>query len=184
MPADPLDQLRLPVTPLAPRAPFAEELRRRLVAELAPLLAHRPGEDTAMSIDTPVAAPTITVAVTCDDAHRLIDWMVAVLEFQLGELHEAPDGSVAHSRLSWRTGNVFVSDRHPGPWSGTGPAIVCLAAETAADVDRLYAKARAAEAEVIQELEDTDYGDHGFGLRDPEGNLWAIGTHRPPVGPG
>jgi uncharacterized glyoxalase superfamily protein PhnB len=91
---------------------------------------------------------------------------------------------VAHARLSWRTGNVIVSDRHPGRWSGTGPVIVCLAEETAADVDRLYARARAAGAEVIQELEDTDYGDHGFGLRDPEGNLWAIGTHRPPVGPG
>jgi len=183
MPADPLDQLRLPVTPLAPGAPFAEELRRRLVAELAPLLPNRPEEDT-MASDTSVAAPTITVAMPCDDARRMIDWMVELFGFEVGELHEAPDGSVAHARLSWRTGNVFVSDRHPGPWSGTGPVIVCLAADTAADVDRLYAKARAAGAEVIQELEDTDYGDHGFGLRDPEGNLWAIGTHRPPVGPG
>lgn len=88
MPADPLDQLRLPVAPLAPRAPFAEDLRRRLVAELAPLLADHPEEDT-MAIDTSVAAPTITLAMPCDDARRMIDWMVELFGFVVGELHEA-----------------------------------------------------------------------------------------------
>jgi uncharacterized glyoxalase superfamily protein PhnB len=183
MPADPLEQLRLPVSPLAPRTRFADDLRRRLVAELSPLLSHRPEEDTAMTIDTTVAAPTITIAVACDDARRMIDWMVDLLGFQVGELHEAPDGSVAHARLSWRTGNVFVSDRRPGPWGATGPVVICLADESDAEIDRLYAKARAAGADIIQELEDADYGSHGFGMRDPEGNLWAIGTYRPPVGP-
>jgi RNA polymerase sigma-70 factor (ECF subfamily) len=45
MPADPLDQLRLPVAPLAPRALFAADLRRRLLAELAPVLPDRLQED-------------------------------------------------------------------------------------------------------------------------------------------
>jgi len=183
MPADPLDQLRLPVAPLAPRARFAADLRRRLLAELAPVLADRLQEDPTMTTDTSVAAPTITVAVPCDDARRMIDWMVDLLGFQVGELHEAPDGSVAHARLWWRTGNVFVSDRRPGPWGATGPVAICLAGDSDAEIDRLYARARQGGAEIIQELEDADYGSHGFGLRDPEGNLWAIGTHRPPAGP-
>ena len=136
-----------------------------------------------MSIDTSGAAPTITIAISCDDAHELIRWMVDLLEFQVAELHEGPEGSVMHARLSWRTGNVFVSDRHPGPWSVTGPASVCLAAESSAEIDRLYARARDAGAVVISELEDSDYGSHQFGLRDPEGNLWTVGTYRPPVGP-
>src|SRR5262245_40124750 len=138
MPADPLEQLRLPIAPLAPRPSFAQDLRRRLLAELAPLLPNRPQEDTAMTTDTSVAAPTITVAVPCDDARRMIDWMVDLLGFQVGELHEAPDGSVAHARLWWRTGNVFVSDRHPGPWSVTGPVCICLAGDSDADIDDLY----------------------------------------------
>lgn len=29
---------------------------------------------------------------------------------------------------------------------------------------------------------DTDWGRHELGVRDPvEGNLWAVGTYRPPV---
>ena len=56
MPADPLDQLRLPAAPLAPRREFADRLRRRLVDELAPLLVHTvPEEDTTMTTDTTVA---------------------------------------------------------------------------------------------------------------------------------
>lgn len=51
---------------------------------------------------------------------------------------------MVHARLSWRTGNVLFADRHPGPWSETGPVNLCLAADGAAEIDRLYAKARAA----------------------------------------
>jgi uncharacterized glyoxalase superfamily protein PhnB len=184
MPADPLDQLRLPVVPLEPRPEFADRLRRRLVAELSDLLTTRlPEEEPAMSTDTSVAAPTITVALVYDDAREAIRWMVDLLEFEVAELHEAPDGTVAHSRLSWRTGNVFVADRHPGPWSETGPSTVCLAAESAAEIDRLYAKAQDAGADIFDDLHDAPYGSHQFGLRDPGGNLWAVGTYRPPVGP-
>lgn len=184
MPADPLDALRLPLAPLAPDPAFADRLRRRLVDALLPMLVqHNPEEPTVTSIDTSVAAPTITAAVVCDDARGLIRWMVDVLEFQVAELHEGPDGSVVHARLSWRTGNVFVADRHPGPWSETGPVNLCLAADSAAEIDRLYAKARAAGTDVIAELSDADYGSHQFGVRDPAGNLWSVGTYRPPVGP-
>ena len=186
MPADPLDQLRLPNVPLAPRPEFAAALRRRLAAELAPLLASRPPEeDIAMTTtDTTVAAPTITVALACDDAHRVIRWMVDLLEFAIAELHEGPDGRVLHARLSWRTGNVFVSDRNRAPWDATGPTTVCLAAASPAEIDRLWAKALAADAEVVEELGEAPYGSHQFGLRDPDGNLWTVGTYRPPVGPG
>ncbi|MFE1170818.1 VOC family protein [Streptomyces sp. NPDC058773] len=44
--------------------------------------------------------------------------------------------------------------------------------------DELCARARAAGAEIIKELTDTDYGSREFGVRDPEGNLWWFGTYR------
>ena len=50
------------------------------------------------------------------------------------------------------------------------------------DVDALYARARAAGAEIPLEPTDTDYGSRDFTVRDPEGNLWAFGTYRPRVG--
>jgi uncharacterized glyoxalase superfamily protein PhnB len=183
MPTDPLDQLRLPPMPLQPRREFADQLRRQLIHELAPLLSTRHLEEvTTMPADTQVeTAPTITVALSCNDAHGLIRWLVELLEFRVAAVHEEPGRGIAHAQLTWRTGNVFLSSRHPGVWGRTGPASICLAADDPAEVDRLYQKALAAHAEIVDELHDEDYGDHIFGVRDPEGNLWAIGTYRPPV---
>jgi uncharacterized glyoxalase superfamily protein PhnB len=45
------------------------------------------------------------------------------------------------------------------------------------DPDGLYARAAAAGAEVIRELNDTDYGSRDFSVRDPEGNIWSFGTY-------
>jgi uncharacterized glyoxalase superfamily protein PhnB len=128
-----------------------------------------------------IPAPTITVALTCDDPHVLIRWLTDMFDFELAEIHETPDGGVAHARLSWRTGNIFLSSRH-GVWGQSGPSILCLAADDATEIDRLYARAKAAGSDIIEDLNDSDYGSHQFGVRDPEGNMWSVGTYRPPVG--
>jgi uncharacterized glyoxalase superfamily protein PhnB len=50
-----------------------------------------------------------------------------------------------------------------------------------ADTDALYERAKAAGAEIVRELHDTDYGSRDFAAKDPEGNLWSFGTYRPEV---
>lgn len=57
-----------------------------------------------------------------------------------------------------------------------GGTLVYLAAD---DVEELYSRAREAGADVAMEITDTDYGSRDFTLRDPEGNLWSLGTYRP-----
>jgi uncharacterized glyoxalase superfamily protein PhnB len=42
-----------------------------------------------------------------------------------------------------------------------------------------FERARDAGAEIVRGLEDEDYGSRGYTARDPEGNLWTIGTYRP-----
>ena len=44
--------------------------------------------------------------------------------------------------------------------------------------DTLFARATAAGADVLQGLNETDYGSRGFSVRDPEGNRWSFGTYR------
>jgi uncharacterized glyoxalase superfamily protein PhnB len=43
--------------------------------------------------------------------------------------------------------------------------------------DAVFARARAAGAEIMTELHDTDYGSRDFAVRDPEGNRWSFGTY-------
>jgi uncharacterized glyoxalase superfamily protein PhnB len=47
------------------------------------------------------------------------------------------------------------------------------------DTEAHYQRARAAGAEIITELHDTDYGSRDYAARDPEGNVWSFGTYRP-----
>ena len=42
-----------------------------------------------------------------------------------------------------------------------------------------HAQAVAAGAEIISPPTDMDYGSREYAARDPEGNIWSFGTHRP-----
>ncbi len=55
---------------------------------------------------------------------------------------------------------------------GTGSVYVVTT-----EPDRLYERARAAGARIVQELRDEDYGSRGFTARDPEGVYWSFGTY-------
>ena len=47
------------------------------------------------------------------------------------------------------------------------------------DADAHYARAKAAGAEIVVEIEDQDYGGRLYSCRDPEGHLWNFGTYDP-----
>jgi uncharacterized glyoxalase superfamily protein PhnB len=47
------------------------------------------------------------------------------------------------------------------------------------DPDAHYERARAAGAEVVRELTDTDYGSREYSAGDLDGNLWSFGTCDP-----
>jgi uncharacterized glyoxalase superfamily protein PhnB len=143
-------------------------------------------------METDVIAPTLTPSIPYDDAQRGIRWLTDVLGFGVASMFEAPDGSVAFAQLVWRTGVIYVHTRPPAenPWSVVGPASIALAAADAATVDRYHARAVAAGADIVRGIHDArtpafPEGSHQFDLRDPEGNLWTVGTfqtrlpHRP-----
>jgi len=47
------------------------------------------------------------------------------------------------------------------------------------DADLVYARAKAANAEIVRDIGNEDYGGRGFSWRDLEGHLWSIGTYDP-----
>ena len=51
------------------------------------------------------------------------------------------------------------------------------------DPDAHHARAKAAGATIIRELEDQDYGSRDYSARDPEGNIWSFGTYDPATAP-
>jgi len=135
-----------------------------------------------------VITSTLTPTVPYGDARAAIRWLTEVLGFRTAGVYHTPDGSVVFAQLVWRTGMVFISARAPAdnPWAKVGPASIALAAEDPDTVDRLYDRAVAAGGDIVRPVHDArtpmfPEGSHQFDLRDPEGNLWTVGTFQPHV---
>jgi uncharacterized glyoxalase superfamily protein PhnB len=66
--------------------------------------------------------------------------------------------------------------RTDSPFVMPGPVSVYLVVD---DPDALHARAAAAGAELVRDLQDQPYGSREFSVRDPGGNVWSLGTYRP-----
>ena len=121
-------------------------------------------------------------AIQSPDAPALIRLAVDVLGFteQLVVPGDRP-GVVAHSQLAWPEGGVVQissAARDGNPFSEQPPGSSSIYVVTE-DPIAVYERCVAAGLEIIREPESPDYdpGGSGFGLRDPEGNLWSFGTY-------
>jgi uncharacterized glyoxalase superfamily protein PhnB len=114
--------------------------------------------------------------VRAREPRALIAWLEQVLDAGLLELHETPEGGVGHAEVRVADGVVTLGEAGGELAQAPGTAAVYVATD---EVDALHERAVSAGADVVMELTETDYGSRDFSVRDPEGNLWALGTYRP-----
>lgn len=133
-----------------------------------------------MSEQAQGGSPNVFPAFKYRDAHAAIDWLGSAFGFEKKLVIADEAGVVAHAELWYGPGTIMLGSERPpmGPddhWAsarfGTYVAVD--------DVDAHHARAKAAGAEIVRELADTDYGSREYSARDPEGNLWSFGTYRP-----
>ncbi|WP_435602802.1 VOC family protein [Streptomyces sp. bgisy130] len=124
-------------------------------------------------------APQVWPTLRARDARGLIRFLVDAFGFEETVVHGEGE-RVEHAQLHWPEGGGIMlgsvreteDDRWPLRPGTFGGYVVTDRP------DEVCARARAAGAEIIEELTDTDYGSREFGARDPEGNLWSFGTYR------
>jgi uncharacterized glyoxalase superfamily protein PhnB len=127
------------------------------------------------------AGPAVVACLCYHDAPSAITFLRDALGFELGHMSEDEQGRIVHAEL-WRGDDVLMlgSDREDTPWNqapGTGGTYVVL--ETDDAVDELFAASMRAGAVSVTEPETPEYGGRTCVIRDPEGNLWSLGTYRP-----
>jgi uncharacterized glyoxalase superfamily protein PhnB len=131
------------------------------------------------------AVQSIYPAVRYDDARAAIAWLKSALGFEEHAVYAGDGESIAHAQLSIAGNLIMLGSAKPDSFGkspkslGNVTATVYIALDTPAEIDAQYARAKAAEAEIVRELNDTDYGSHEFSVRDPEGHVWSFGTYRP-----
>ena len=124
--------------------------------------------------------PQVWPTLRAHDARALIKFLVDAFGFEETVVYGDGD-RVDHAQLSWPPGGGIMlgSARESDPhdeWQvqpGTFGAYVVTD-----DPDAVFARAKAAGAEILSDLHETDYGSRDFAARDPEGNRWSFGTYR------
>ena len=127
--------------------------------------------------------PAIVPCLSYRDAPTAIAWLKEAFGFTENMIVPGPDGTIAHAQLAFGSGLIMVGSerddelamRIPCDLGGITQSIYIVVD----DADAHYARAVEAGAEIVRELQDTDYGSRDYSARDPEGHLWNFGTYRP-----
>ena len=119
------------------------------------------------------------------DAPAMIAWLGRAFGFTEHAVYRGEADVIVHAQLAFGSALIMLSsardDRFgamvgaPGSGPGNGQSIY-VAVE---DVDAHHARAKAAGAEILMALTDTDYGSRDYICRDPEGCVWCFGTYWP-----
>ncbi len=117
-------------------------------------------------------APNIYPFMRFADADAALEWLSRAFGFEEREVYRNGEGTIHHAEISLGPGIVMFGQ---GDSASQG---VYVAVE---DADAHYEQAKAAGAEIVREIEDTDYGSREYTARDLEGHVWSFGTYRPAV---
>jgi uncharacterized glyoxalase superfamily protein PhnB len=126
-------------------------------------------------------APQVWPAFRAADARALIRFLVEAFGFEEVVVYGEGD-HVDHAELAWPLGGGVMFGSVPTEIAAEQDAWPLrpgtLGTYTVTDdPDALHARAKAAGARIVRELNDTDYGSREFTAADPEGNRWSFGTY-------
>ena len=133
-----------------------------------------------MAKNPPQGAPNIFPALRYQNGTAAVEWLGKAFGFEKQMVVPGPDGTIAHAQLKFGPGVIMLGSAkgQHGPdnaWDDVKQGIYVHVA----DVDAHYRRAKAAGAEIVRELQDTDYGSREYSVRDLEGHLWSFGTYYP-----
>ena len=126
--------------------------------------------------------PSVTPIVCFRDPRAGTEWLYRAFGFEKHEVHEGPDGELAHVELRHDNGIVMLSGERASRDEFAGRAGSAWVYVVVEDADAHHDRAKAEGAEIVTELVSTDYGSRDYSARDLDGNLWSFGTYRPSAG--
>jgi uncharacterized glyoxalase superfamily protein PhnB len=131
-----------------------------------------------------VPVDTVLPHVVYQDVARAIGWLTTIFGFVEHYRYSGDDGQVNGAQLY--LGNVYIMLRKSRPGEGS-PAQLGQATQSLTvfvdDVDAHYETTKAADAKIIEELNETAYGERQYAVEDLEGHRWLFSQHARDVSP-
>ena len=116
-------------------------------------------------------APKVYPLLNYSDPGAAVEWLSRVFGFRT-DFVNSHEGSVKIAQLRLGDDIVMISRGKPGVVPQQH--CICIAME---DLEGCFERARAAGAEMIAELQKTQWGGTLFTCKDPEGHTWSVGDY-------
>ena len=126
----------------------------------------------------------IIPALRYREAAPAIEWLCKAFGFERRMVVPADGGKIAHAELTLGNGMIMLGDVEteygrivaaPNKAEPVTQGIYVVVE----DVDRHYATAQEAGADIVLPIKTQDYGGRDYTARDPEGHVWTFGNYDP-----
>ncbi len=122
----------------------------------------------------------ITACLVVRDATAALEFYQQAFDAKPGLMLKTPDGKLAHGEMLVAGTTVMLVEEFPNgdlvsPLSvgrATSSLIIYVK-----EIDKTYAHAVAAGAEIVHPIENQFYGDRAGTVVDPFGHVWTIASH-------
>lgn len=129
----------------------------------------------------PYGRSAFASALFYKDPMVALAWLEQAFGFERVMLITDSDGNLAHSEMRFGDGLIMIgtewTDHVASPASTGGRNTQSVHVYLAGGIDGHYARAKAAGAVIVRELENQFYGDRTYSARDPEGHVWSFGQN-------
>jgi uncharacterized glyoxalase superfamily protein PhnB len=120
------------------------------------------------------------------DVPRAIDWLCEAFGFAKHLVVDDEDGGVVYAELTIGTSMIMVAPAEGSAFDGLmkqpdqiGGVETQICYLYVADAEAHRARAVAAGAEIVLDIDAEGYTGRGYSCRDPEGHIWNFGTYNP-----
>ena len=139
-----------------------------------------------MHADVEEPGRTVVPTLRYRDVAAAIDWLCKAFGFERHLVVPGDNGAVRYAELTFGDGMIMLGPvqdsafdklmTQPQDAGGAETQICYLFVE---DASAHFARAKAAGAEIVLEIEEEDGGGRGYSCRDLEGHIWNFGTYNP-----
>ena len=137
-----------------------------------------------MISNPPENMPRVTPYLLYEDLTSTIEWLTNAFGFTERMRISAPDGTANHAEMTIADGVIMMGqpggDYQNPEHSGRVTHQVYVYID---DADAHHRQAKASGATIVEEPNETFYGDRRYGVEDCEGHHWYFATHVRDVAP-
>jgi uncharacterized glyoxalase superfamily protein PhnB len=131
-----------------------------------------------------VPADVVLPHITYQNVADALAWLTRVFGFIEHYRYGEPGGAVQGAQMHLGDAWIMLNSARPGR---TSPAQAGYETQSLTvfvdDVDAHFERAKAAGAKIVEDLNETAYGERQYGVEDPEGHHWLFSRHARDVSP-